>query len=162
MKMNAPKIGAIFYILWGLVHIVGGVVLLQQLSAEGLTAVLASLGSALPQAELPVISGGVTAAVVAFFAFNWVWIGLLVLGVGLRLNWLNSPTGYWLNLSVAGASDLGLFIFLLRPGYMALADGWPGPLLWLLAAIFSTIGLLNQGLHPAGAVAARENSALPG
>lgn len=144
MKSYAPKIGATFYILWGLLHIVGGAALLQQLSAEGVTGVLASLGTAVPPAELPVVSGGVTAAVLAFFAFNWVWIGLVVLAVGIWLNWHNSRLGYWLNLMVAGAADLGLLIFLLLPGYMAVTDGWPGPLLWLLAVVFSTIGLLSQ------------------
>ena len=78
MKTHAPKIGAIFYILWGVLHIAGGAELLRQLSAEGVTGVLASLGSAVPSAELPAISGGVTAAVLAFFAWNWVWIGLVV------------------------------------------------------------------------------------
>lgn len=153
MKTYAPKIGAIFYILWGILHLVGGATLLQELSAGGATGVLASLGSAIPTAELPVISDGVTAAVLAFFAFNWVWIGLVVLAVGVRLNWFNNLTGYWLNISVAGAADLGLIIFLLLPGYMALSDGWPGPLLWLLAAIFSTIGLLNQNSPRVGQVA---------
>ena len=153
MKTYAPKIGAIFYILWGILHIVGGAALLQELSAGGVRDVLASLGSAVPAAELPAISGGVTGAVVAFFAFNWVWIGLLVLVVGARLNWHNNKIGYWLNLAVAGASDIGLIVTLLAPGYMAVSDGWPGPLLWLLAAIFSTIGLLNDNSQPAGQIA---------
>lgn len=144
MKAYAHKIGAVFFMLWGILHIVGGAALLQQLSAEGVTGVLATLGSAVTIAELPVITGGVTAAVLAFFAFNWVWIGLLVLVVGVKLNWHNSRLGYWLNLYVAAAADLGLIIFLLAPGYMALADGWPGPLLWLLAAVFSAIGLFNH------------------
>ena len=77
----------------------------------------------------------------------------MVLAVGVRLNWFNNLTGYWLNISVAGAADLGLIIFLLLPGYMALSDGWPGPLLWLLAAIFSTIGLLNRNSPRVGQVA---------
>lgn len=158
MKTTAPKIGAIFYILWGLLHIAGGGALLQQLSAQGATGVLGTLGSAVPDADLPAISGGVIAALLAFFAFNWVWIGLLVLGVGVGLNWRNSPLGYWLNLLVAGAADLGLIIFLLMPGYMALVDGWPGPLLWALAALFSTLGLLNQNSPSLGQITAAKNS----
>jgi hypothetical protein len=101
---------------------------------------------------LPAVSGGVTGAVLAFFAFNWVWIGLLVLVVAITLNWRNSRIGYWLNLAVAGAADLGLIIFLLLPGYMAVSDGWPGPLLWLLAAVFSTIALLSHKAERVGQV----------
>jgi hypothetical protein len=162
MKAYAHKIGAVFFVLWGILHIVGGVALLQQLSAEGTMGVLATLGSAVPMAKLPAGSGGVTggvtgdvigevvAAVLAFFAFNWVWIGLLVLVVGIRLNWHNNCIGYWLNLYVAAAADVGLIIFLLAPGYMAVSDGWPGPLLWLLAAVFSTIGVFNHTPQQAG------------
>lgn len=143
MKTYAAKIGAIFYSLWGLLHIAGGAVLLQTLSAEGATGVLATIGSAVPAAELPVISGGVTAAVLAYYAWNILWIGLFVLVVGVRLNWKNSTTGYWLNLAVVSAVDLGLAFILLAPGYMALSDGILGLALWLPAVIFSTIGLLT-------------------
>jgi len=152
MKTFAHKIGAVFYILWGILHIAGGAVLFQQLAAEGATGALATLGSAVPAAGLPAISGGVTAAVLAFFAWNWIWIGLLVLVVGVRLNWKNSQVGYWLNLTVVGAADLGLIVTLLVPGHMALTDGWPGPLLLLLAAMFSTIGLLNYNSQPTGQI----------
>lgn len=142
MKTNASKVGAVIYILWGLLHVLGGVSLLQQLATEGAPGALATLGSAVPGADLPTFSDEVTVAVLAFFAFNWVWIGLLVAVVAVRLNWKNGRVGYWLNLAVAGAADLGLILFLVAPGLMALSDGWPGPLLWLLAAVFSTMGLL--------------------
>jgi hypothetical protein len=146
MKVYAHKIGAVFYILWGLLHIAGGVVLLQQLAADGATKALATIGSAVPPVDLPIISGGVTAAVLAYYAWNILCIGLLVLVVGVKLNWNNSRMGYWLNLAVVGAVDLGLIFTLLAPGYMALADGGLGLALWLPAAIFSTIGLLHH--HP--------------
>lgn len=162
MKPYLYKIGAVFYMLWGLLHIIGGVALLQTLSTEGVKGALATLGSAVLTAELPVISGGVTGAVLAFFAFNWVWIGLLVLIVAVRLNWHNSNVGYWLNLAVAGAADLGLIVILLGPGYMAVSDGWVGPLLWLLAVIFSTTGLLNRNSQQTGQVISKEQSPLPG
>lgn len=72
MKLHAHKIGAVFYGLWGLLHIIGGLALWQQLAAGGSKAVLASLGSALPPAEIPAISGNLSEAVLAFFAWNWV------------------------------------------------------------------------------------------
>lgn len=144
MKKYTHKIGAVMYILWGLLHIVGAGLLLQQLSSEGVVGVLASLGSAVPAAELPDVSGGVVGAVLAFHSWNLLWIGLLVVVVGLRLNWTNRPIGYWLNAVVVGAADIGLIVTLLVPGYMTWSDGWPGPVLWFLAVVFSTIGLLQK------------------
>lgn len=143
MKNYAHKIGALFYILWGILHVVGGAVLLQQLSAEGATGMLAVIGSAVPAEALPSISGGLTGAVLGFHAWNIIWFGIFALIVGVVLNWRNNRTGYWLNLFVVGAADLGLIVALLVPGYMALSDGLLGPTLWLLAAVFSTIGLLQ-------------------
>lgn len=152
MKNYAHKIGALFYILWGILHVVGGAVLLQQLSAGGATGMLAVIGSAVPAEALPSIAGGLTGAVLGFHAWNIIWFGIFALIVGVVLNWRNSRTGYWLNLFVVGAADLGLIVALLVPGYMALSDGLLGPTLWLLAAVFSTIGLLQgkkQNRQPA-------------
>jgi len=143
MMKNAHKIGAVFYILWGILHIVGGAALLQQLSAEGATGVLAAIGSAVPPDELPLISGGVASSVLGYHAWNILWFGIFAVVIGVVFNWKNSPIGYWLNLSVIGAVDLGLTFAHLVPGYMALSDGLWGVGLWILAAIFSTIGLLN-------------------
>ncbi|NJN83270.1 MAG: hypothetical protein HC802_13950 [Caldilineaceae bacterium] len=55
------------------------------------------------------------------------------------MNWRNSRAGYWINLGVVAAADLGLLLTLLLPGMMAWSDGLWGPLLWLLAAGFTTL-----------------------
>lgn len=141
MKKHAHKIGAIFYVLWGILHVIGGGAIL---TAENVNAQLAMFGTAVPAEQLPPNPGEVVHAGLSFHAFNLTWLGILALLVGVFLNWKNSRLGYWLNLGVVGAADLGLFVFLIIPGYMALADGFPGPLLWVLAFIFSTIGLLQN------------------
>jgi hypothetical protein len=93
---------------------------------------------------LPSVFGGLIDPVLAYYAWQIFWIGLLVLGVSIWLNWKNSRTGYWLNLVVVGAVDLGLILTLVAPGYMALADGGLGLALFLPAAIFSTIGFNDK------------------
>ncbi|MCB0163724.1 MAG: hypothetical protein KDI79_05830 [Anaerolineae bacterium] len=143
MKSYTPQIGAIFYSLWALLHIVGAAVLLQQLAGEGATAFLATVGSAAPAAEMPVVSGRVINSVLAYYAWHLLWVGLLVLVVAIWLNWRNSRAGYWLNLAVTGAIEVGLIVTLLRPGTMALTDGGLGLALWLPAVIFSSIGVFN-------------------
>jgi len=37
-----------------------------------------------------------------------------------------------MNLAIVGAADIGLIVFLLLPGHMAISDGIPGPALWVL------------------------------
>jgi hypothetical protein len=143
MNAISHKAGAVFYGLWGLLHIVGALALLLQLSA-GAGAVLATIGSATPAAEVPAMSGGLAEAVLAYYAWNLLWIGVLVTVVAVRFNWRNDPAGFWLNLVVVSAVDLGLVVTLVLPGHMALADGLMGIVLWLPAVFFSTWGFVRR------------------
>lgn len=144
MKPYFAKIGAICYALWGLLHIVGAAVLLLQATDAGATAVFATIGSATPATALPQLSSTLADAVLGYYAWNLLWIGAFVLVVAVTLNWRNHLLGYWLNLIVVSAVDLGLVLFLLAPTHMALADGMMGVALWLPALLFSTIGLLTR------------------
>jgi hypothetical protein len=143
MRNYAQRIGAMLYILWGLLHILAGVWMLDKLSSEGGRGLLAMIGTAVPRDELPTAVGGVAEGVLGFHSWNMIWLGAFALIVGAFLNWRNSRIGYWSNLGVVGAADLGLIFAHLLPGHMALADGFLGPALWALAALFSTIGILT-------------------
>ncbi len=140
MKRYAHKFGAIFYGLWGALHVLGAAVLLQQ-STDGPSTMLTTIGSGTPVAEIPQITDELATAVLAYYAWNLLWIGAFVLVMAIRQNWKNSPMGYWLNLALVSAVDLGLIIFLIAPGYMALSDGLMGVILWIPAVVFSSIGL---------------------
>jgi hypothetical protein len=76
-------------------------------------------------------------------AWNLAYFALFVAVVAVVFNWRNSPLGYWLNLAAAGATDLGFILFILVPGYLPLRRGILGPVLWLLATVFSTLGVLG-------------------
>jgi hypothetical protein len=90
------------------------------------------------------LSGGLAEAVLAYYAWNLLWIGVLVTVVAVRFNWRNDPAGFWLNLVVVSAVDLGLVVTLVLPGHMALADGLMGIVLWLPALFFSTWGFVRR------------------
>jgi len=64
--------------------------------------------------------------------------------VAICLNWRNSYLGYWLNLVVVSAADLVYIFFILVPGYVPLVSGGLGPLLWVLALIFSTLAIVKD------------------
>ena len=46
---------------------------------------------------------------------------------------------------MASVTDIGFILFVLAPRYLPLRPGILGPALWVLAASFSTLGLL--GVH---------------
>jgi len=127
MKDMAPKIGGTLYVLWGLLHILAGYRVYASASAI-----------ADPGVAARIAQGGWNLGLIAIFAIL----------VGLKLNWNNDRLGYWLNLGVVSAADIGFIILVLVPGYIPLKVGLPGPILWLLAALFSTIGLKQKASAP--------------
>jgi len=114
------KLGAVTYVLWGLLHIQAARLVYM-------------LGNSL---EPGMVQGRVFQG-----AFNLLFFALFGIAIAVMLNWKNSRPGYWLNLVVVSAADIGFIVYVLMPGYVPLVPGGLGPLLWILAVIFSTLGI---------------------
>jgi hypothetical protein len=146
---RAAKTGAVFYALWGLLHLIGGAVQLATLNGEGGAALTRMISSARPLGPEEAAVPSAAAAFMGMGAFNILWIGLLVTVVAITMNWRNSRLGYWLNLGVVGATDLGLLVALLLPGTMAWSDGGLGLSLYAGALVASSLGRLQNAGVPA-------------
>ncbi len=103
------KIGAVTYVLWGLLHI----------QAARLVYVLGQS-----------IEPGIIQGRVYQDAWNLLFFALFGIVVAVTLNWKNSRLGYWLNLVVISVGDIGFIITIMVPGYIPLMPGGLGPLLW--------------------------------
>jgi len=114
------KLGAVTYVLWGLLHIQAARLVYM-------------LGDSL---EPGMVQGRIYQD-----AFNLLFFALFGIAVASSLNWKYSRLGYWLNLVVVSGADIGFIVYVLMPGYVPLVPGGLGPLLWILAIIFSTIGI---------------------
>ena len=69
------------------------------------------------------------------------------MAVAILLNWRNDRIGYWLNLIVVGAVDLGYVVLVVVPGYVpASLIPFAGPIIYVIGAMFSTAGLLRRNL----------------
>lgn len=119
MMRNAHKIGAVMYIVWGLLHLKAAQAVFQ-------------LGSSLEP--------GLVQARVYQDAFSLLFFALVAIVVAVRFNWKNSENGYWINLITVSAADIGFLIFVLVPGIIPIFPAILGPVFWILAALFSTIG----------------------
>lgn len=137
MIRHAHRIGAVFYVLWGLLHVLAGWGMIAADAEQQLdnlsTAPLPA--EAVPQGLAPIVQAGL-----AFHGYNLLWFGLFAIGVAVAFNWRNSRAGYWANLVVVGADDLGLLLFLILPGHLSFAEAGLGPILFVLAAVFTTVG----------------------
>jgi hypothetical protein len=116
------KLGAVIYVLWGLLHIQAARLVYM-------------LGQSL---EPGMVQGRIYQG-----AWNLLFFALFGIVVAILLNWNNSRLGYWLNLVVISAADIGFVVAILIPGYVPLIPGGIGPLLWVLALVFSTLGILK-------------------
>ena len=139
----ASRIGAICYILWGVFHVFIGTLLFYKLSGEGSFGVMSATGSAVPPDQIPHINSAILNGILAQYAWNILWPGLFAIAVAF-MNWKNSLIGYWYNLIVVTLVDTGFVCAILLPGYITLKDGLPGPVFWLLAVIFSTLGIRQK------------------
>ena len=142
MRM-AHRIGAGLYVLWGIAHVIGGGFMWYALTTGGPASYLAAVATAVDATELARPVPLAAQSVLAFHAFNLLWLGALVIGIAAVLNWRNSVAGYWINLAIVSATDLGLIATMILPGYMNVSDGLVGPVLWAGAALFTTIGVLR-------------------
>ncbi len=136
--MNHAKIGAVFFILWGLIHIIGGGAILLAVAespAQGF-AVYGDTVSTYTQ---------LAGSVLGYLAYGFVWIAVLVTYIGVRYNWHNSQTGLALNTALVGMTDVGLLLFLVIPGFLSWGNASPGLLLFAGAVVFG--GLACKSAH---------------
>ncbi len=123
------KLGAVTYVLWGLLHIQAArfVYMLGQTLEPG------------------IVQGRIYQD-----AWNLLFFALFGIAVAVTLNWKNSRLGYWLNLIVVSVGDIGFIVLLLMPGYVPWVPGGIGPLLWIVALVFSTLGIMRSTREAAG------------
>ncbi len=116
------KLGAVTYVLWGLLH----------LQAARLVYMLGQN-----------LDPGIVQGRIYQDAWNLLFFALFAIIVAVFLNWKNSRLGFWLNLIVVSAADIGFIVAVLIPGYVPLVPAGLGPLLWVLALVFSFMGILK-------------------
>ena len=122
----AHRIGAVFYLFWGILHVVGGVALLGELKSGGLAAELTAIANAVPADHFSGLPTGAIAGILGYYAWLIVTIGFVAALIALLLNWKNDRTGYWLNLALLLPVEVGIYWFLLKPGYMLWSAGGSG------------------------------------
>jgi hypothetical protein len=118
----AARLGAVIYIVWALLHLQAAWAVYQ-------------LGR---HAAASMVQGRLLQD-----AWNLACFSAAGIGVALTLNWRNDRWGYWINVAVIGAADLGFIIFVLAPGYLPPWPGLLGPVVWLIGLALATVGRLQ-------------------
>ncbi|GAB5536260.1 MAG: hypothetical protein Rubg2KO_25090 [Rubricoccaceae bacterium] len=123
------RLSAILWVIWGGVHILGGVMTLRFIgngqTAEAFHGILAALDLASLQITYP---DGI-AAILQQHGFNLAWFGLVTL-VAAPFVWRRIPAAVYVAALVGGLADMGYFLFIDLGGY-ALP---PGPQMTYICA----------------------------
>jgi hypothetical protein len=145
MSNTFAKIGAVFYLLWGLLHVLGGFLMLGASSVNMGSYLQVLMGEQSSLSNITMnnaIATSATLQVFAYHAFNLTWLGVLVSVIAVVSNWKNQVSGFWVNLTLVGLIDLGLIVYMIVPGVIPSSDPWwLGPVLYVFAVIFSAVGL---------------------
>lgn len=122
MSLMIARIGAFFYVVWGLFH----------------------LRVAWNIFKLGEVQAGLAQGRIFQLAAYMLTISIFVICVAVFLNWRNDRRGYWLNLCVAGWADaIWLFVVVL-PGYVGLIRGLVPPAVFVAGALATTLARQNS------------------
>ena len=120
MRSNLfAKLGAVAYVLWGLLHLNAARLVWQ--AGQGLDA-------------------GFIQGRVLQLSWDLLFFATFSIVVAVTMNWKNSRCGYWLNLVIVSAADIGFILFVLLPGHAPMNPAALGPILWIVAVVLSTLG----------------------
>ena len=125
--------------VWGAIHVAGGVALLTADTTDGLR----TLGSRVAD-SVPLDPGSAASGLLQFHGLNIALAGAAV--AILAVSWFRSGVRWRLDVSLAVAIgfDIGLILFLVLPGLLPPSEGLIGPALALIALVAS-IGLRRDG-----------------
>ncbi len=117
------RIGAVMYAIWGALH-VNAALKVYQLAES--------------------VDPGMVQGRLFQSAWNLLFLAVVTIPVALLFNWRNSRLGYWINLIIVSATDIGFILFVLVPGHLSWWPGVLGPVFWVLGVTSSTIGFLRE------------------
>jgi hypothetical protein len=114
------KLGAVFYVLWGVLHLK---------ASHAVYSLANSLEAGMVQGRL------------LQDASFMMMVSVLAIWVAVTRNWKNDRIGYRVNLVVVSAVDVFFILLIAMPGYLPMKIAAAGPVLWILALIFSTLAI---------------------
>lgn len=149
---RSVRVGAVMFVLWGVLHIVVGVIGVQQFLVSPPLGVLVAYGATISPGD-----AGRTLELAAHVALEFSVIlggyGLLAIWAAV-LAWRGQTLGCWINIVMLGIVDLAFIVALMLPGYIGFWMGIWGPLLYVLGVGFTAYGLANKGAAARTPVAA--------
>ena len=124
------KIAAVLWVVWGLVHMLAGVIIIPSDASGGFQAI----ADAVEPGALEMNYHPAVGAVLNQHGWNLLWGGFVTL-VGAVFIWRANTTAIWVTAMVGGLLDVGYFVFLDLGGFVHFVPG-------TLMTIFSSTAII--------------------
>ncbi len=125
-QKNMLRVASILWIIWGLVHILAGVIVLSSDATGGIQAIADAVDPASIVGDYPAALGGILNQ----HGWNLAWFGAATV-IGAVFILRGNMTAIGVTALIGGMADLGYFFFVDLPGYVNLI---PGTLMALVSA----------------------------
>ena len=119
------KIAAVLWVIWGLVHVLAGVIVLSSDAAGGFAAVADAVDPSVLAGEYHPAVGGILNQ----HGWNLAWFGVATV-IGAVFIWRQNITAIWVTGMVGGVADRGYLFFVDLPGYV---NFFPGTVMTLVS-----------------------------
>ena len=116
------KTAAILWIVWGLVHILAGVMTMKGVLTNDISASIAGIADAVDPESLQMDYPKAAGAIIGQHGFNLFWIGLVTLICAFFV-WKGNKNAIFLAAITGGLADLGYFLFLDLGGFVNFMPG---------------------------------------
>ena len=131
-QVNALRVAAVLWIIWGVVHAFFGVAIMSMDASEGFAAIAAGVAPEAVSADYhPAV-----AAILNQHAWNLLWFGMATTFGGVMI-WRRNMTAIWVSAMVGGLADSGYLVFVDFGGF---ATFIPGTLMTLIAGSAIVLG----------------------
>lgn len=139
----ALKIAAVLWIIWGLVHMLAGVLTI----AQDTSGAVAGIADAVDPALLSDTYHAAVGAVINQHGFNLLWIGAFTVVGGVFI-WRQSVTAIFMTAIVGWVTDVGYFVFMDLGGFVNFV---PGTVMTLISTAAVLLSLWVYFTHMRGA-----------
>ena len=137
------KISAVLWIIWGLVHILAGVMTDAFILSDDIQGAVSGIADAVDPSALAVNYPPASGATIGQHGFNLLWIGMVTFICGFFI-WKGNKNAIFLAALCGGLADLGYFLFMDLGGYVNFVPGTVMTLVSSAAIILSFISYFQS------------------